>query len=448
MVHNEILTYLRNTMENRRNSRREGGRSGRSNDRRDNRDNRRGNERDNERHGFSNSGRNNDDYDFERKERRRSMRNDNWFDIDPSESRRNEREERDSSRRNSRNEDRRDNRRYNGTNDSFDERHSPKRTSLRNDSRDDRHERKYRDYKKRSYRSHDNDEFDEFDENEYFDTPRQKRGTFRNGRSDRRQDDSRFQDRERAPRRDRNEEPQPAKKNDGSTRLNKYISNAGICSRREADVLIASGAVSVNGEVVTQLGFKVMPGDVVHYGGEKLVSERKRYVLLNKPKGYITTMDDPQERKTVMNLVADACTERIYPVGRLDRNTTGLLLFTNDGELAKKLSHPSTGARKVYHVELDKPLTANDRKRMLEGLSLEDGEIAVDAVEYDGDDRHCVGVEIHSGRNRIVRRIFESMGYEVYKLDRVIFAELTKKNLSRGRWRMLTDKEVAFLKML
>lgn len=431
-------------MENRRNSRREGGRFGRNDDR-DKRDNRRRDDRDNERRKFSKPRRNDDDYDFERKERRRSMRNDNWFDIDPSESRRNEREERDSSRRNSRNEDRRDNRRYNGTNDSFDERHSPKRTSLRNDSRDDRHERKYKDFKKRSYRTLDNDEFDE---NEYFDTPRQKRGTFRNGRSDRRQDDSRFQDRERAPRRDRNEEPQPAKKNDGSTRLNKYISNAGICSRREADVLIASGAVSVNGEVVTQLGFKVMPGDVVHYGGEKLVSERKRYVLLNKPKGYITTMDDPQERKTVMNLVADACTERIYPVGRLDRNTTGLLLFTNDGELAKKLTHPSTGARKVYHVELDKPLTANDRKRMLEGLSLEDGDIAVDAVEYDGEDKHCVGVEIHSGRNRIVRRIFESMGYEVYKLDRVIFAELTKKNLPRGRWRVLTDKEIAFLKML
>ncbi|MBR4804747.1 MAG: rRNA pseudouridine synthase [Bacteroidales bacterium] len=226
------------------------------------------------------------------------------------------------------------------------------------------------------------------------------------------------------------------------------MANAGICSRREADVLIESGAISVNGEVVTQLGFKVKPGDVVNYGGETLVSERKRYLLLNKPKGFITTMDDPQERKTVMNLVADACTERIYPVGRLDRNTTGLLLFTNDGELAKKLTHPSTGARKVYHVELDKPLTATDRRRMLEGITLEDGDIAVDAVEYSAEDRNVVGVELHSGRNRIVRRIFESLGYEVYKLDRVIFAELTKKNLPRGRWRELTAKEVGFLKML
>lgn len=424
-------------MENRRNSRREGGRFGRNDDR-DKRDNRRRDDRDNERRKFSKPRRNDDDYDFERKERRRSMRNDNWFDIDPSESRRNDREERGG--------DRRHDDRKRGFEEKRNGRHEGKRQFQHNDSRGDKYERKYKDYKKRSYRNRDDDDFDDFDENEYFDAPRSRHGQFRDERPNRRRDDNRFHDRERNSR--NGEEPQPAKKNDGSTRLNKYISNAGICSRREADVLIASGAVSVNGEVVTQLGFKVMPGDVVHYGGEKLVSERKRYVLLNKPKGYITTMDDPQERKTVMNLVADACTERIYPVGRLDRNTTGLLLFTNDGELAKKLTHPSTGARKVYHVELDKPLTANDRKRMLEGLSLEDGDIAVDAVEYDGEDKHCVGVEIHSGRNRIVRRIFESMGYEVYKLDRVIFAELTKKNLPRGRWRVLTDKEIAFLKML
>lgn len=240
------------------------------------------------------------------------------------------------------------------------------------------------------------------------------------------------------------------KKEDGTVRLNKYIANAGICSRREADVLIASGAVSVNGEVVTQMGYKVKPDDVVNYGGERLVSEKKRYVLLNKPKGYITTSDDPQERKTVMMLVENACTERIYPVGRLDRNTTGVLLFTNDGDMAKKLTHPSTGARKIYHVELDKNLTHADMQRMVDGIMLEDGEIAVDDVQYVGNGEHknIVGVVLHSGRNRIVRRIFEAMGYEVCKLDRVVFAGLTKKDLPRGRWRLLTDKEVSFLKMI
>ena len=436
-------------MENRRNSRREGGKFGRN----DRRDNRRRDDRDNERRNFSKPRRNDDDYDFERKERRKAMRNDNWFDIDPAESRgKNYREEQSRERNNDHREERRnnrnnrnerreersfDNKKHDNKSRNFDK-SDRKRSFRNNESRGDKYDRKYKDYKNhRNYKNYDDDDFDEFDENEYFDTPRTKHNSLKDNKFDHKKENYRNSNKADAP-----------KKSDGSVRLNKYISNAGICSRREADVLIASGAVSVNGEVVTQLGFKVMPGDVVHYGGEKLVSERKRYVLLNKPKGYITTMDDPQERKTVMNLIADACTERIYPVGRLDRNTTGLLLFTNDGELAKKLTHPSTGARKVYHVELDKPLTANDRKRMLEGLNLEDGEIAVDAVEYDGDDKHCVGVEIHSGRNRIVRRIFESMGYEVYKLDRVIFAELTKKNLPRGRYRVLTDKEVSFLKML
>lgn len=243
----------------------------------------------------------------------------------------------------------------------------------------------------------------------------------------------------------------PVQKNkEEGVRLNKYIANAGICSRREADVLIASGAVSVNGEIVTQMGFKVKPEDVVNYGGERLVSEKKRYVLLNKPKGYITTSDDPQERKTVMMLIENACKERVYPVGRLDRNTTGVLLFTNDGDMAKKLTHPSTGARKIYHVELDKNLTHADMQRMREGLMLEDGEIMVDDVQYvgNGEKRNVVGVVLHSGRNRIVRRIFEAMGYEVCKLDRVLFAELTKKDLPRGRWRLLSEKEVSFLKML
>lgn len=240
------------------------------------------------------------------------------------------------------------------------------------------------------------------------------------------------------------------KKSDDGIRLNKYIANAGICSRREADVLIASGVVSVNGEVVTQMGYKVKPNDVVNYGGERLVSEKKRYLLLNKPKGYITTSDDPQERKTVMMLVENACKERIYPVGRLDRNTTGVLLFTNDGDMAKRLTHPSTGARKIYHVELDKNLTHADMQRMKDGIMLEDGQIAVDDVQYvgNGEKRNIVGVVLHSGKNRIVRRIFEAMGYEVCKLDRVLFAELTKKDLPRGRWRMLTDKEVSYLKMI
>lgn len=233
-------------------------------------------------------------------------------------------------------------------------------------------------------------------------------------------------------------------------RLNKYLANAGICSRRDADKLIAAGSVTLNGKVVTEMGIRVKETDVVSYAGETLRAERKRYFLLNKPKGYITTADDPQERKTVMMLIDGACPERIYPVGRLDRNTTGLLLFTNDGELAKKLTHPSTGIYKIYHVELDKAVTREHMKQMLEGLELEDGPIKVDDVQYagNGDDKRIVGVAIHSGRNRIVRRIFESMGYDVHKLDRVVFAGLTKKDLPRGRYRELTEQEVGFLKML
>ncbi|MDY5969289.1 MAG: pseudouridine synthase [Bacteroidales bacterium] len=242
--------------------------------------------------------------------------------------------------------------------------------------------------------------------------------------------------------------PNPANK--GLKRLNKYIADAGICSRREADKLISAGAVTVNGQVITEMGFKVKPGDVVTYGGETLKDERKRYFLLNKPKGYITTSDDPQERHTVMELVADACKERIYPVGRLDRNTTGLLLFTNDGDMSLKLTHPSTGVYKIYHVELNRSLSSEDMRRIREGIELEDGPIKVDDVQYAGDgiDKNVVGVSLHSGRNRIVRRIFESLGYEVHKLDRVVFAGLTKKDLPRGRYRELTEKEVSFLKMI
>lgn len=235
-----------------------------------------------------------------------------------------------------------------------------------------------------------------------------------------------------------------------TVRLNKYIAHAGICSRREADELIAAGSVSVNGKVVTEMGFKVQPGDVVSYGGETLRSEAPRYFLLNKPKGFITTLDDPQERKTVMMLIDGACNERIYPVGRLDRATTGLLLFTNDGELAKKLTHPSSRVYKIYHVEVDRPVTREDMIKMTEGIELEDGMISVDEVQYveGSNDKRIVGVQLHSGKNRIVRRIFEHLGYNVHKLDRVVFAGLTKKDLPRGRYRELSAKEVAYLKMI
>lgn len=239
---------------------------------------------------------------------------------------------------------------------------------------------------------------------------------------------------------------------EGAIRLNKYIAHAGICSRREADELIAAGSVKVNGKVVTEMGYQVMPGDVVSYGGETLRSEPLRYFLLNKPKGFITTTDDPQERRTVMMLMDGCCAERIYPVGRLDRATTGLLLFTNDGALAKKLTHPSTQVYKIYQVELNKPVSKEDMKKLLEGIELEDGPMHVDDIQYAATgqkiDKRIVGVELHSGRNRIVRRLFESLGYEVHKLDRTVFAGLTKKDLPRGRWRELTDKEIGYLKMI
>jgi len=237
---------------------------------------------------------------------------------------------------------------------------------------------------------------------------------------------------------------------DGLIRLNKYLSNAGICSRREADVLISSGVVQVNGKNITEMGYRVKPTDIVKYGGQTLKKERLVYLILNKPKDYITTADDPQERRTVLELVQGACKERIYPVGRLDRATTGLLMFTNDGELTKKLTHPRYGVRKIYHVELDKPLKRADLDAISEGLELEDGPIKVDEVTYvgDGGDKTQVGVEIHSGKNRIVRRIFEHMGYNVRKLDRVMFGSLTKKDLPRGRWRLLTEAEIGILKMI
>ena len=231
-------------------------------------------------------------------------------------------------------------------------------------------------------------------------------------------------------------------------RLNKYLANAGVCSRREADEYIQAGAVLVNGTVVTELGTKVLRSDEVKFRDQPVTMVKKVYVLLNKPKDYVTTSDDPQQRKTVMDLVKNACEERIYPVGRLDRNTTGVLLLTNDGDLASKLTHPKFLKKKVYHVYLDKPVTATDLQKIAEGIELEDGEVHADAIEYASPtDEKQVGIEIHSGKNRIVRRIFESLGYRVVKLDRVQFAGLTKKNLRRGDWRFLTQKEVEMLRM-
>ena len=231
-------------------------------------------------------------------------------------------------------------------------------------------------------------------------------------------------------------------------RLNKFLANAGVCSRREADEFIQAGVVTVNGEVVKELGTKVLRTDHVVFHDQPVTIEKKVYVLLNKPKDTVTTSDDPQQRKTVMDLVKNACPERIYPVGRLDRNTTGVLLLTNDGDLASKLTHPKFLKKKVYHVYLDKNVTAHDIQQIAEGITLDDGEVHADAIAYaDEKDKSQVGIEIHSGKNRIVRRIFESLGYRVVKLDRVQFAGLTKKNLRRGDWRFLTEKEVEMLRM-
>ncbi len=235
--------------------------------------------------------------------------------------------------------------------------------------------------------------------------------------------------------------------NQGLVRLNKYIANAGICSRREADVLITTGAISVNDEIVTELGYKVRPTDVVRYGDHVLQNEKPVYLLLNKPKDYITTTDDERGRKNVMDLVRGACKERIYPVGRLDKNTTGLLLFTNDGDMTKKLTHPKHGIQKTYSAELNKKFANIDMCALRNGIELEDGIITPDEVEYVDDSKKVIGITIHSGKNRIVRRIFEFLGYEVVKLDRVIFAGLTKKDLPRGKWRFLTQAEINILKM-
>ncbi|GAA4140601.1 pseudouridine synthase [Sphingobacterium kyonggiense] len=281
---------------------------------------------------------------------------------------------------------------------------------------------------------------------------------------DRRRDSRSFQDRDnRNDNEDRGERKtifrsrKPASdrtfkeaEDDGLIRLNRYIANSGICSRRKADELIEAGVISVNGEVVTELGTKVDPAkDEIKYNDERLKREKMVYVLLNKPKDYITTTDDPQERKTVMQLVSKATKERIYPIGRLDRNTTGLLLLTNDGNLAEKLSHPRNNISKIYQVELDKSLTQGDFNKIQFGIELEDGFIKPDDVSYVmGASKREIGIQIHSGKNRVVRRIFESLGYDVVKLDRVVYANLTKKDLPRGRWRFLDDKEIIQLKHL
>jgi 23S rRNA pseudouridine2605 synthase len=230
-------------------------------------------------------------------------------------------------------------------------------------------------------------------------------------------------------------------------RLNRYVANAGICSRREADELIKNGKIKLNGKIVTEMGIKVMPGDSVVYKGKKINPEKKVYILLNKPKDYVTTTSDPEGRKTVMDILKNACKERVFPVGRLDRSTTGVLLITNDGDLAKKLTHPSHKQKKIYQVSLDRNLTKNDLLAIAEGIELEDGMIAADAISYIEDNKSEIGIEIHSGKNRIVRRIFEHLGYDIKKLDRVYFAGLTKKNLPRGKWRFLSEKEVSFLKI-
>ncbi len=230
-------------------------------------------------------------------------------------------------------------------------------------------------------------------------------------------------------------------------RLNKYVSNSGVCSRRKADELIKAGKVTVNDKVVTEMGFKVQQGDTIKYNGKILYPQKKTYILLNKPKDVITTTDDPKGRLTVMDIVRKASNDRLYPVGRLDRATTGLLVLTNDGELAQKLMHPSFMLKKIYHLSLDKPLTKNDFQKILAGITLEDGAVPVDDLAYpNSNDRREVGIEIHIGRNRIVRRLFEHLGYKVKRLDRVMYGSLTKKDLPRGRWRHLTQREVVLLK--
>lgn len=241
--------------------------------------------------------------------------------------------------------------------------------------------------------------------------------------------------------------PEIQKAGDEKIRLNRFIAHSGVCSRREADELIRNGLITVNGKMVSDLGTKVSAGDDIRYKNRRLSAEKKVYILMNKPRGYVTTVEDPHADQTVIDLIGDACTERVYPVGRLDKETTGVLLLTNDGDLTGKLTHPKYKRKKIYHVFLDKAVTRNDLTLLAEGVELDDEMITADAVSYaDPDDKTQIGIEIHSGQNRVVRRIFEKLGYRVKKLDRVYFAGLTKKNLQRGKWRFLSDKEITMLK--
>jgi 23S rRNA pseudouridine2605 synthase len=318
--------------------------------------------------------------------------------------------------------------------------YKPRRQSY---GRSDSSEQSHSDYKPRR-QSYERSDSSEQSSSDY--TPRRQsygRESTRNSFSDRYNDGSKGELKKRSSSHSQNRENK-------EIRLNRYIARSGICSRRAADELIAAGEVKVNGVLVTEMGFKVQQTDKVHVSDQLISFERPVYLLLNKPKGYITTTDDPDKRKTVMSLVANACKENIVPIGRLDRNTTGLLLFTNDGDMAKKLTHPSGNIRKVYHIHLDKALTAADLRQISEGIELDDGYIKPDVVTYvgTGSDRKEIGLELHSGRNRIVRRIFEILGYEVVKLDRVIFANLTKKDLRRGHYRFLTELEISWLKMV
>lgn len=338
---------------------------------------------------------------------------------------------------------------------------SDEKRSFRKSNTDDRPKRSFSKddkgsfHKKRDddHKSHSSNDRDDRKRKSYGDegeSKRFKKDDFKEGRGFKSHDGDKKKFRERSFKK-KHDSDKPRKQHDGGeelVRLNKYLANAGISSRREADTLILSGTVKVNGVVVDTLGYKVKPTDVVSYGDSAIKNEKKIYLLLNKPKDFITTTDDPQERRTVMELVRPACKERIYPVGRLDRNTTGLLLFTNDGDLATKLMHPKHEIRKVYHVTISKPMRGEDYKAISEGLMLEDGPVKVDDIAFVGEGKKEIGLEIHSGRNRIVRRIFEHLGYDVLKLDRVSYAGLTKKDLPRGKYRFLTEREIAYLKML
>lgn len=295
--------------------------------------------------------------------------------------------------------------------------------------------------------AHRQERYDRGEERSYGENRRGRYGERRNNYGDRREG-GRYGDRKKSyPNYDATNYPRfDAPKQTGAIRLNRFIANSGICSRREADDLITAGVVSVNGKIVSELGTKVNPGDEVRFNGEIIRGEKLVYILMNKPKGYVTSLEDPHADKTVMDLIKDACTERVYPVGRLDKNSVGVLLITNDGELTRQLTHPSYKKSKIYQVSLDKALTEEDMQRIVDGIELEDGMIYADEVSYVNGSRKEIGIEIHSGRNRIVRRIFESLGYSVQKLDRVYFAGLTKRGLKRGAWRFLTPKEVAMLK--